>query len=55
MLVRLFALVVVLGLAAPAAASAYSWPQAYASVAHNPADALADEPLEPSTYDTATH
>src|SRR3954454_20198671 len=55
MLVRLLALAVVLGLAAPAAAHGYSWPTAYTSVAHNPADALADSPLEPSTYDTATH
>jgi hypothetical protein len=55
MLVRLFTLVVVLGLAAPAGAHGYSWPTAYASVAHNPADALAEQPLEPSSYDTATH
>jgi hypothetical protein len=55
MLVRLFALVVVLGLAAPAAADAYDWPIAYTSVAHNPADALADVPIEDSEYDTATH
>src|SRR3954465_6427269 len=55
MLVRLFALVVVLALAAPAAAQAYDWPIAYTSVAHNPADALADEPIEPSSYDIATH
>ena len=55
MLVRLFALVVLLGLSAPAAAHAYDWPVAYTSVAHNPADALADEPMEDSTYDAATH
>ncbi|HEX6020766.1 MAG TPA: hypothetical protein VFZ00_02140 [Solirubrobacter sp.] len=54
MLVRLFALVVVLGLAAPAAAQAQSWPVAYTSVAHNPADALAELPIEDSTYDRAT-
>ena len=55
MLVRLFALVVVLGLAAPAAAQGYAWPIAYTSVAHNPADTLADEPIEDSDYDPATH
>jgi len=51
----LFALVVLLGLAAPTAANAYDWPVAYTSVAHNPADALASEPIEDSTYDPATH
>ena len=55
MLVRLFALVVVLGLAAPAAAQGYDWPVAYTAVAHNPADALAEQPIEDSEYDTATH
>jgi len=54
MLVRLFALVVVLGLAAPAAAHGSSWPIAYTSVAKNPADALADLPIEESEYDPAT-
>jgi len=54
MLVRLFALVVLLGLAAPAAAHGSSWPVAYTSVAKNPADALADLPLEDSEYDPAT-
>jgi hypothetical protein len=55
MLVRLLALFLALGLAAPAAAGAYNWPVAYTSVAHNPVDALDDVPLDPSTYDTATH
>jgi hypothetical protein len=55
MLVRLFALLVVLGLFVPAAAQAYDWPTAYTSVAHNPADALAEQPIENSTYDPATH
>src|SRR5215207_5602557 len=54
MLVRLFALVAVLGLVAPAAAEGSSWPIAYTSVAHNPADALAALPIEDSTYDPAT-
>ena len=54
MLVRLFALLVVLGLAAPAAAHGSSWPIAYTSVAKNPADALADLPIEESEYDPAT-
>jgi hypothetical protein len=54
MLVRLFALVVVLGLAAPAAAHGSSWPIAYTSVAKNPADALADLPIEEPEYDPAT-
>ena len=54
MLVRLFALVVVLGLVAPAAAQGSSWPIAYTSVAHNPADALAELPIEESEYDPAT-
>jgi hypothetical protein len=54
MLVRLFAVCVVFGLAAPAAAHATSWPVAYTSVAHNPADALAGIPIEESTYDAAT-
>src|SRR4051794_41901910 len=55
MLVRLFALAVVLGLCAPAAAHGYSWPVAYTSVAHNPADALTNLPLEDAEYDPATH
>jgi hypothetical protein len=54
MLVRLFALLVVLGLAAPAAAQGSSWPIAYTSVAKNPADALADLPIEDPEYDPAT-
>jgi len=54
MLVRLLALIVVVGLAAPAAAHADAWPNAYTSVAHNPADALAELPIEPSVYDPAT-
>jgi hypothetical protein len=54
MLFRLFALAVVLGLAAPAAAHGSSWPIAYTSVAKNPADALADLPIEDSEYDPAT-
>jgi hypothetical protein len=54
MLVRFFAVCVVFGLAAPAAAQATSWPVAYTSVAHNPADALAQLPIEESTYDAAT-
>jgi hypothetical protein len=54
MLVRLCALVVVLGLAAPAAAHGYSWPVAYTSVAHNPADALAEMAIEEPAYDPAT-
>jgi hypothetical protein len=54
MLVRLFALLVILGLAAPAAAHGSSWPIAYTSVAKNPADALADLPIEESEYDPAT-
>ena len=45
----------VLGLAAPAAASDGPWPVAYSSVAHNPADALAELPIEDSEYDPATH
>ncbi len=55
MLVRLFALVVAFGLSAPAVAHGYDWPTAYTSVAHNPADALAELPLEDSAYDAATH
>ncbi|MBE2316539.1 hypothetical protein DVA67_011170 [Solirubrobacter sp. CPCC 204708] len=54
MLARLLALVVVLGLSAPAAARAYESPVAYTAVSHNPADALAELPLEDSTYDPAT-
>ena len=55
MLVRLFALVVLLGLSAPAVAHGYDWPTAYTPVAHNPADALAGQPIEDTTYDAATH
>jgi hypothetical protein len=54
-MLRLLALIVVIGLGAPAAADGYDWPTAYTSVANNPADALAELPLEPSTYDPATH
>jgi hypothetical protein len=54
MLVRLSALLVLLGLATPAAAHGSSWPIAYTSVAKNPADALADLPIEESEYDPAT-
>src|SRR3954467_15512025 len=47
------------GLAFPAAARSatrpYAWPKAYPAVAHNPADALADLPIESSAYDPATH
>jgi hypothetical protein len=47
------------GLAFPAAARSatrpYAWPKAYPAVAHNPADALADLPIESSVYDPATH
>jgi pimeloyl-ACP methyl ester carboxylesterase len=47
------------GLTFPAAvlgaARPYAWPKAYTAVAHNPADALADLPIESSTYDPATH
>ncbi len=54
MLVRLFALVVVLGLSASASAHAYESPVAYTAVANNPADALAELPLEDAVYDRAT-
>jgi hypothetical protein len=55
--VRLSFLVVLitLVLAAPASASDFSWPIAYTSQAKNPADALADQPIEDATYDPATH
>ena len=39
----------------PPRRTAYSWPIAYTSVAHNPADALAEVPIEDSEYDPATH
>ena len=55
--VRLFLLVSLfaLGLARPAVASdEISWPIAYTSVASNPADALAELPIEDSEYDPAT-
>ena len=48
MLVRLFALVVVLGLSASATAHAYESPVAYSAVSNNPADALAELPIEDS-------
>src|SRR5690348_14121344 len=54
MLVRLLALVVVLGLSATASAHAYESPIAYTAVANNPADALAELPLEDAVYDRAT-
>ena len=38
----------------PAVAADDSWPVAYTSVAHNPADALAELPIEEPTYDPAT-
>ncbi len=44
-----------LGVAEPAAAARDDgWPVAYTSVAHNPADALAELPIEEPTYDSAT-
>ncbi len=46
---------ITLVLAAPASASDFSWPIAYTSQAKNPADALADLPIEDATYDPATH
>ena len=53
MLVRLLAvLAFVLGLSATA--HAYESPVAYTAVAHNPADALAELPIEDSVYDPAT-
>ncbi|MDA0172919.1 hypothetical protein OJ998_27710 [Solirubrobacter taibaiensis] len=54
MLVRLFALVVVLGLSGSATAHAYESPVAYSAVSNNPADALAELPIEDSVYDPAT-
>ena len=44
-----------LAVAEPALARDDGWPVAYTSVAHNPADALAELPIEESTYDPATH
>ena len=53
MLVRLLAvLAFVLGLSATA--HAYESPVAYVAVANNPADALAELPIEDSVYDRAT-
>jgi hypothetical protein len=45
-----------LALAVPASATArdHAWPVAYTSVARNPADALADLPLDAPAYDRAT-
>jgi hypothetical protein len=54
MLVRLLALVVLAVCAAPATAHAYESPVAYTAVAGNPADALAELPIEDSVYDRAT-
>ena len=54
MLVRLFALAVGLTLSFSAVAHAYESPVAYTSVAKNPADALAELPIEDPTYDPAT-
>lgn len=54
MLVRLLALAAVLGLSASATAHAYESPVAYTSVANNPADALAELPIEAAVYDRAT-
>lgn len=54
MLVRCFALVVALGLCLSASAHAYESPVAYTAVAANPADALAELPIEDATYDRAT-
>ena len=56
---RLFTLLVLLAgaLSLPAVAQASSdpaWPTAYSAVAKNPADSLADLPLEDSAYDPAT-
>jgi hypothetical protein len=50
----LLALALTLALAAPAAARDFSWPVAYTSQAKNPADALAELPIEDSEYDPAT-
>jgi hypothetical protein len=57
MSVRLSFVVVLLalGLAAPAAAQEPSWPVAYTAQKDNPADALAELPIEDPTYDAATH
>jgi hypothetical protein len=51
----LLALAFTLMLAAPAAASDFNWPIAYTAKAKNPADALAEQPIEDSAYDEATH
>ena len=56
MLVRSLLVLSLLSLvvAEPALADDDSWPVAYTSVAHNPADALAELPIEEPTYDPAT-
>ena len=55
MLVRLLACLIVLGgLFASASAHAYESPVAYTAVSKNPADALAELPMEGSVYDPAT-
>jgi hypothetical protein len=54
MLVRFSALAVGLTLSLSAVAHAYESPVAYTSVAKNPADALAELPIEDPTYDPAT-
>ena len=56
MLVRSLLVLSLLSLvvAGPAVAADDSWPVAYTSVAHNPADALAELPIEEPTYDPAT-
>ena len=55
--VRLSLLVALLTLTlvAPARADDFSWPIAYTSQARNPADALAELPIEEPEYDPATH
>jgi hypothetical protein len=55
--VRLSLLVALLTLTlvAPARADDFSWPVAYTSQAKNPADALAELPIEEPEYDPATH
>ena len=56
MLVRSLLVLSLLSLvvAEPALADDGGWPVAYTSVAHNPADALAELPIEEPTYDPAT-
>src|SRR4051794_16919617 len=55
--VRLSLLValITLTLVAPARAEDFAWPVAYTSQAKNPADALAELPIEAPAYDPATH